>query len=61
MTDAVEGNENFTVSLSGLTGTTANVVITDTGRVTIADNDTARLTVEDVTVDEDAQVPCKCK
>ena len=50
--DIVEGGENFTVSLSGLAGTTANVVITDTGTVTITDNDTAQLTVGNVTVDE---------
>ena len=54
----VEGSENFTVSLSGLAGTTANVDITDTGTVTITDNDTAAppaiLTVADVTVNENA-------
>ena len=47
----VEGGENFTVSLSGLTGAT-NIDITDTGTVTITDNDAAVLTVEDVTVNE---------
>ena len=41
MTDIVEGGENFTVSLSVLAGTTANIVITDTGTVTITDNDSA--------------------
>ena len=50
----VEDEENFTVSLSVLAGTTANVVITDTGTVTITDDDSAQLTVGNVTVDEDA-------
>ena len=47
----VEGVEDFTVSLSALTGTTP-VDITNTGTVTINDNDSAALTVANVTVDE---------
>ena len=50
----VESSENFTVSLSGLAGP-AGIDITDTATVIINDdNDRAELTIEDVTVGEDA-------
>ena len=44
-------SENFTVSLSGLSGTALTVDITDTGTVRITDRDTAQLTIGDVTVE----------
>ena len=49
----VEGDETFTVSLSGLAGTTVPVVITDTATVMITDNDTAAVTLGNERVDED--------
>ena len=51
----VEGDETFSVSLSGLGGgsATARIVITDTATITITDNDTAAVTLGNETVDED--------
>ena len=52
----VEGDETFSVSLSGLVGgrAAAEVDLTDTATVTITDNDTAAVTLGNETVDEDA-------
>ena len=52
----VEGEETFSVSLSGLVGgrAAAEVDLTDTATVTITDNDTAAVTLGNETVDEDA-------
>ena len=49
-----EGDEMFTASLSGLTGTTATIDITSTATVTISDDDVPNVTLADVTVGEEA-------
>ncbi|QDV18654.1 Calx-beta domain protein [Gimesia panareensis] len=54
-TDLVENEEFFLVNLSQLQASQRNVVLTDNqGKVTVTDDDQARLTIADVTVDESA-------
>ena len=48
-----EGDETFSVSLSGLSGAAGTVVITDTATVTIADDDIPNVRLADVTVGEE--------
>ena len=56
----VEGTESFLVSMTGvtsaagLTGLTESIDISDTATVTINDNDSAAVTIADVTVNENA-------
>ncbi|MCR9233463.1 MAG: dockerin type I domain-containing protein [bacterium] len=53
--DLLEIDETFLVSLSNLQSGTANVILGDgQAEVTIHDNDQASLTIDDVTVDENA-------
>ena len=57
----VEGNETVIVTLTGTSDAAVGVNATP-ATVTIADNDTATLTVNDVTVDEDgrhAELRCR--
>ncbi|KYG79215.1 hypothetical protein AWW67_12600 [Roseivirga seohaensis] len=48
----LEADETFTVSLSNLAGTTANVVITDQAVLTIKNDDTAAVTLADASGNE---------
>jgi hypothetical protein len=53
--DLVEIDENFLVTLSNIQAPNLNVVFDDAqGQITIQDDDQASITIDDVTIDEDA-------